>query len=142
MKKEIGTAKVILSRVCFLGYRLSGKGHPSSAKNPGTDLALAEMCFWLRFSQATETFDAHVIERQGGLDIDPPEAGQCQGLELCRQLVQEHGLSAHMADLRAIGFHIIEFSHIHPLLTGCDGAQRNIGVNTPAESHKAAKDFS
>jgi len=56
----------------FLRYRLSGNSHPGSAKNPGPDLALSEMCFWLRFSHNTETFDAHVIERQGGLDITLP----------------------------------------------------------------------
>jgi hypothetical protein len=28
LKKEIGTAKVILIEVCFLGYRFSGNGHP------------------------------------------------------------------------------------------------------------------
>jgi len=38
----------------LLRYRLSGNSHPGSAKNPGPDLALAAMCFWLRFSHNTE----------------------------------------------------------------------------------------
>jgi hypothetical protein len=33
LKKEIGTAKVILSRLCFMGYPVSGNSHPGSAKN-------------------------------------------------------------------------------------------------------------
>ena len=70
-KKEIGTAKAILGEI-LLRYRLSRNSHPGSAKNPGPDLALAEMCFWLRFSHNTETFEHHVMERQGGLDIKPP----------------------------------------------------------------------
>jgi len=70
LKKEIGTAKAILAEI-LLRYRLSGNSHPSSDKNPGPDLALAEMRDWLPFSHHRETFDAHLVWRQGGLDINP-----------------------------------------------------------------------
>jgi hypothetical protein len=60
-KKEIGTAKVILSGVFFPGHPLSGNSHAGSAKNPGPDLALAEICYRLRFSHNRETVDSQVV---------------------------------------------------------------------------------
>ena len=51
----------------LLRYRLSGNGHPGSAKNPGPDPALAEICYWLPFSYQRATFYTRVVSRQGGL---------------------------------------------------------------------------
>ena len=50
-------------------YRLSGNSHPGSAKNPGPDLAEAEVFERLPFSPTGGTIDIHVLQRQGGLDI-------------------------------------------------------------------------
>ena len=73
MKKEIGTAKVIRTRLCFMGYSVSGDSQPSSAKNPGPDQAQTERFYRLSLHHSTETIDVHVLERQGGLNINPPQ---------------------------------------------------------------------
>ena len=36
-------------------------------------------------------------------------------------LIKKHGFSAHMADFRSVGVHIVEFSHVHPFLARADG---------------------
>jgi len=71
--ERAGTLKDQLPAMCggiLLRYRLSGNSYPGSAKNSGPELALAGMCCWPLFSHNRETFDAQVVQRQGGLDTN------------------------------------------------------------------------
>jgi hypothetical protein len=46
---ELGRREPLAMRLP-LRYLLSGNSHPGSAKNPGPDLALAEICYGLPLS--------------------------------------------------------------------------------------------
>jgi hypothetical protein len=61
-----------ISGETLLRYRLSGKGHPGFAKDPGPDLALTEIFCLVKLPHSRETIDGLVLSRQGGLDINPP----------------------------------------------------------------------
>ncbi|MGD2126691.1 MAG: hypothetical protein PVG99_11470, partial [Desulfobacteraceae bacterium] len=53
-------------------YRLEGRSHPRTSKNPGPDLALTEIFCLVKLPHSRETIDGLVLSRQGGLDINPP----------------------------------------------------------------------
>jgi hypothetical protein len=71
--ERAGTLKdqpAAMSGEILLRDRLSGNGHPSSAKNPGPDLARTERFYWLTLPHSREAIDVHVLQRQGGLDTN------------------------------------------------------------------------
>ena len=57
-----------------------------------------------------------------------------------RPSVQKHGLSHHVEHLGAILVDIVQFPHVHPLLSGCDGADGNVRIDTPVQGDHTAGD--